>query len=666
MTIHINTGHPMVTKTKGRENRYPIVCGMFAHELGHVLYTDFLLPQTQTNYMERGLWYPEPPVLHTPEDFANEKAMWAYLKADPKNLEAVKAVSHFISNVLEDGYIENRMLKDFPGTLGFGLNVLREKMWEEMGAVTDLKQYEDDGSCHIFQSILEVMLSYVKYGKIKYGDGELDDIRIQTTFDLITQLDRAVIDPDPETRLRTANLILVRCWEHIQDFCERLKAAKEAAESIADSVKKSLGGMPGATTAGTGGTPVPGAGSSGGASATVASRAKTHEDAEAGNDESDDSKDEPTEEGPAQSDENLPPLEGEGVKTGKQDTTDSEGGRIPYHQTGSVSEPVGGTTEYNADYEREQYDKAASDIDRMLDKMAERAACKQLENERLTELNEMAKSISYGDIHQGVNIIINRISSVDTDLMEQYDAVAPRLVTISKQLQRSIQKELKEHRQGGKQTGLVMGRRLDTHALCRNDGKAFYKNNLPNEIPELAVGLLVDESGSMCSGDRCTYARAAAIILHDFCDSLDIPIMVYGHSTDGRGVALYSYAEFDGFDSDDRYWLMDIGARSNNRDGAALRFVAERLSKRPEAVKLLILVSDGQPADTGYDGTAAEEDLRGIKQEYQRKGVVFVAAAIGDDKPNIQRIYGDSFLDITDLEQLPGKLTAVVKKHIRI
>ena len=665
-TIHINTGYPLVTKTRGRENRYHLVCGLFAHELGHVLYTDFLQPQTQTNYMERGLWYPEPPTLHTSEDFANEKALWAYLKADPKNLEAVKEVSHHISNVLEDGYIENRVLNDFPGTLGFGLTVLRQKMWEEMGTVTDLKQYEGDGSCHIFQSILEVMLSYVKCGKIKYGDEELDDIRIHTTFDLINELDRSVTDPDPKTRLRTVNLILVRCWEHIQGYCERLKAAKEAAEeaaeSMSDAVKKSLGGMSGTTTAGTG--------SSGSSSATAASRAKTHEDAEVGNDEEapseDDNENKPTEEGPAQSDEDLPPLEGEGTKTGKQDVTDSEGGRIPYHQTGSVSEPVGGTTEYNADYEREQYDKAAADIDRMLAKMAEHSACEQLENERLSELNEMANSISYGDIHQGVNIKINRISSVDADLMEQYDAVAPRLVTISKQLQRSIQKELKEHRQGGKQTGLVMGRRLDTHALCRNDGKAFYKNNLPNEIPELAVGLLVDESGSMCSGDRCTYARAAAIILNDFCDSLEIPIMIYGHSTDGCGVALYSYAEFDGFDSDDRYRLMDISARSGNRDGAALRYVAERLSKRPEAVKLLVLVSDGQPADTGYSGTAAEEDLRGIKQEYQRKGIVFVAAAIGDDKPSIQRIYGDSFMDITDLEQLPGKLTAVVKKHIRI
>ena len=94
--------------------------------------------------------------------------------------------------------------------------------------------------------------------------------------------------------------------------------------------------------------------------------------------------------------------------------------------------------------------------------------------------------------------------------------------------------------------------------------------------------------------------------------------------------------------------------------------MAENLNKRHETVKLLILVSDGQPADTNYYGTAAEEDLRGIKHEYQRKGIIFVAAAIGNDKQNIERIYGDSFLDITDLNQLPTKLTAVVKRHIRV
>ena len=112
--------------------------------------------------------------------------------------------------------------------------------------------------------------------------------------------------------------------------------------------------------------------------------------------------------------------------------------------------------------------------------------------------------------------------------------------------------------------------------------------------------------------------------------------------------------------------MMDISARGSNRDGAALRFVAEQLSRRTEEIRLLILISDGQPADWGYSGTAAEEDLRGIKQEYRRKGLIFVAAAIGDDKENIERIYGDSFMDISDLNQLPVKLAATLKRYIRV
>ena len=142
--------------------------------------------------------------------------------------------------------------------------------------------------------------------------------------------------------------------------------------------------------------------------------------------------------------------------------------------------------------------------------------------------------------------------------------------------------------------------------------------------------------------------------------------MVYGHSTVGSAVMLYSYAEVDNIDGNDCYRLMDVTDRNQNRDGAALRFVAEQLARRPEEIKLLILVSDGQPCDNGYYGSAAEEDLRGIKQEYRRRGVTLIAAAIGEDKQAIERIYGDSFLDITDLSQLPVKLTNLVKRHIRV
>lgn len=94
-------------------------------------------------------------------------------------------------------------------------------------------------------------------------------------------------------------------------------------------------------------------------------------------------------------------------------------------------------------------------------------------------------------------------------------------------------------------------------ALHRKDGGIFTRTRLPDEEQKLSVGLLVDESGSMGWGDRITHARKTAIVLYDFCTSLGIPITIYGHSTDSKGVALYSYAEFDSLDASDRYRLMD-------------------------------------------------------------------------------------------------------------
>lgn len=676
--IRINAGNPIVTKVRGRENRYQIVCGLFSHELGHVLYTDFLCSQSYFNALTDERWYPAAPDLNTAQDKLNERALWDYVRADGINKQLFLKVAHDIWNVLEDGYIEHRFLNQFPGTLGYGLETLREREWKLMPDVTQIKEQEEEGG-HIFLSILQVMLSYALFGEIKYGDELLTDERIQAVFGLITEIDRAVMVKAAKPRYDVVNSILVRLWDYIEDYLEELKKHRDemtaAGESISaeELLESGLGSLIGTSTSGTECVSIPVADGeeseeiSGGQ--TAGNRAKTHAEAEecksgeaAGTGE-----DKPA--GDESDKDSMMPLMQPG-NAGKQKTTENEQGRIPLTQTSDVSNPVGGTVDRNEDYERECNERAAADIERMLDRMAERSACEQMENERLQELNETAQNISYGNIHEGVGIRVNRISSVDEELEEQFGQAADPLLAISKQMQKSLVKQLKESRRGGKMTGLLMGRRLDTHALCRNDGKVFYKNSLPNEIPEMAVGLLLDESGSMCSCDRCTYARATAIILYDFCRGLDIPVMVYGHSTgyaSGQEVVeLYSYAEFEEIDQDDQYRMMDISARGNNRDGAALRFVAEQLSKRPEEIKILMIVSDGQPADAGYYGTAAEEDLRGIRQEYQRKNIVFVAAAIGDDKLNIERIYGDSFMDITDLNQLPMKLTGIVKRHIRL
>lgn len=677
--IRINAGHPSVTKIRGRMNRYEMICGLFSHELGHVLYTDFLAKQTYINYLTAYKFFPAPPVLKEAQDARNEKDFWEYVKADPRNMAFAQQIAFFIANVLEDGYIENRILSQFPGVLGYNLSVMREHQFKDMSTVTQLIESEDDGSGHIFQSILQIILSYALFGEIKYGETPLSDIRIQTVFKLIPQIDDAVTTTSAKDRWQIVSLILIRLWHHIEDYIEVCKQHQDEAASsgAGSSAEEILSGMlqalSGSSTQGEGsGTPVAGAEKDSAPAANAGKREKTKSDANGSENESGEgSENSQTDSDEKQSgetglDSDLSPDSSDGSSSSKQSTSSEEGRRIPYHQTDSASEPVGGETEYDEDYKREQSNRAAADIERMLEQMAEKAACKQLENERIQELNEAAQSISYGNIHNGVSICVHRIADVDEELRDQYNQICAPLLTISRQLQRSLIQKLKDQQRGGKQTGLVMGRRLDAHALCRNDGKVFYKNNLPNEIPRISVGLLLDESGSMSCGDRCTYARSAAIILYDFCQALNIPIMVYGHSTSwSNGVDLYSYAEFDAIDKNDKYRMMDISARGSNRDGAALRFVAEQLSKRDEEVRILILVSDGQPADTGYSGTAAEEDLRGIKQEYKRKGLLFVAAAIGDDKQNIERIYGDSFLDITDLNQLPMKLTNVIKRFMR-
>ena len=703
LLIHINAGNPLVTKQKGRQTRYEMVSGLFSHELGHVLYTDFLLYQSYHSFLESGKWFPEPPTLRNITERDAEADFQAFQASDPKNRELVARVSHDILNILEDGYIENRMLLDYPGILGSSLQKLRQVRFEDYSTMEDMIDQEADGG-HIWQSIRSGLLSYMLWGELKYGGTPLSDERIQMVFSLLGDLDKALVSRDARDRCRTANLILIRCWSHIKDLLENIKEQADNATSEGggsgsgdpnDLLSTLLSALAGGSEEGTGETsPVDGSPAlSKATSATGSQRAATAalaagsvdgeseeqdpEKAEAkrsGGEDGEESGEEGTEGPSADASHAESSQNGDGgleMMTGApgspqqhQKVSDQEGGRIPLHDTSEVSAPEGGSTEHDDSYEGAGYTGAADDVERLLNRIAENSVTTELERQRTEELTELAQSISYGDIHDGVSKTVHRIASVSEELKEEYQSIAGDLLHISKQLQKSVLQQMQDSRRGGKQMSLLMGRRLDAHALFRTDSRVFYKNALPNEMPALCVGLLLDESGSMSWNDRATYARATAIILYDFCQALGIPITVYGHST-SRGVDLYSYAEFDAIDRDDRYRMMDISARGSNRDGAALRFVAERLVHRPEDIKLLMLVSDGQPADAGYGGTAAEEDLRGIKHEYQRKGVLFIAAAIGSDKENIERIYGDAFLDITDLTKLPVKLAGIIKRFIR-
>lgn len=226
-----------------------------------------------------------------------------------------------------------------------------------------------------------------------------------------------------------------------------------------------------------------------------------------------------------------------------------------------------------------------------------------------------------------------------------------------------VKRIIKKKNLTGERRGIYCGKSLDTSNLYRPDLKIFKDRKQPKKEISLALSVLIDESGSM-SGQRCRSARNASIVLAEMCEQLNVPYEVFGHTALSGRVYLNNYKNFDSLKKDDKYRLAQVDASFSNRDGAAILYVTERLKQRKEQNKLFIIISDGEPADIGYYGDEAKSDLKYIHSQLISSGVDLIAAAIGSDKEVIHQIYGQSFLDVTNLETMPEIFARILKKKI--
>ena len=634
--IHINAGNHITQSFPSRMLRSESLVGMNGHETAHLLFTDFTTLGLYLRSMENGSFYPEEPSFDDQYQESCEEMLEAVHEKDKAVCLTLSECASHISNILEDIYIEARMCDAYPGIFkqGIELNCLR------MNELMPSLQSQIDNGFSDFSIVANLLLQYCRAGTVNnlhgYTGPYLDYLE-----DCVPFVEESIYSDDVKDRLHASNHILGILWEYIkpmvEDTRDRLKSASE--EDAKNLLSEILGDQI------QGGAPLPS-----GKNGAMPKQAEAGKKAQSSS-------------SPLQ----FSPQARQNIMSGVQDVVTEEGDRIQLAKTSTILEGNNPGITYNHQYLGSGYEKSASDLFRILNSVATEKAEEQYQQEMTEELQKAANDIHYGNAHAGIHVTVNRMCSVPDDLVKAYQSVAPPLLRASKRLQKTIAPLLKEESEGGKLKNLQFGKRLDTRALHHEDGTFFTRTRLPSEEQKLAVGLLIDESGSMSSSDRITYARMTAIVLYDFCQSLQIPVTIYGHTTPDceAGVTLYSYAEFDSIDTSDRYRLMDMSARNGNRDGAALRYVAEHLSKRPENQKLLIIISDGQPADYGYSGTEAEADLRGIKKEYSKKGIILFAAAIGSDKENIKRIYQDGFLDITKLEELPKNMALLVKQYLK-
>ncbi|WP_367566002.1 AAA family ATPase [Lacrimispora sp.] len=301
----------------------------------------------------------------------------------------------------------------------------------------------------------------------------------------------------------------------------------------------------------------------------------------------------------------------------------------------------------------------------------------EMEPERLTEqqkmdfrkrLNQQARESVKGSIHQHIKLIVHRPEAAEENEIEYRKQVAGLMPVIRELIQKTT--PLLEHETASEfASAQLYGTNFCANRVAAQDFRYFARKRPPEEDPSLAVALRIDESASMSAFGRLDAARQAAIALYEFCHGCNIPVIIYGDTADRsrmEQMSLYSYVDFDSKDPDEKYSLINIQGRSNNRDGMAVRIIADRLLTAPQKTKLFISISDGQPkAMPDYTGDLAIADMKKTLQEYRRKGVLFLAAAIGQDKEIISDIYGnENTLDITDLKQLPARLVQIIARYL--
>ena len=274
-----------------------------------------------------------------------------------------------------------------------------------------------------------------------------------------------------------------------------------------------------------------------------------------------------------------------------------------------------------------------------------------------------------------IKSMIRRATLIDAqeNLTTYENEYRESLLPVSKHIAKDLIPLFKDMQECSTNKGLYAGRRFDAGSAYRLDGRKMSNKKAPVDEPDIAICMLVDESGSTY-GDTIDAERKTAYVVYDFCKRLDIPIAIYGHTesfADPTGIII-SYAEFDSVDGNDEKRIFGMRARENNRDGFAIRYGIKRLADRPEQIKLLMILSDGAPSAYDYGGATAVNDMREAVRGAVKNGMVVMAAGIGYYRDQIEKIYTDpvkpsfsaKYIDISDLNKMPRQFIKIIEKRL--
>jgi len=188
-----------------------------------------------------------------------------------------------------------------------------------------------------------------------------------------------------------------------------------------------------------------------------------------------------------------------------------------------------------------------------------------------------------------------------------------------------------------------------------------------NRNRDLAVMVLLDLSESTnetVQGSEKTIlqlTREAATLMATAINGIGDPFAIHGFASDGRNnVKYYRIKDFDqSFDDDAKSHLAGIQGGLSTRMGAAMRHASQQLLKQSERKKLLLIVTDGEPADIDErDPKTLRHDTKKAVEELYTKGILSYCLTLDPNADNyVKRIFGaNNYTVVENVERLPEKL----------
>lgn len=670
-----------------RKERFALCVGLQAHECGHILFTNFKVLKEVFQKRDMSLL-----------DFSNcskEFEEWSQ-KYERIFLKLLKDCS----NIVEDPYVEYRIVKQYQGSFKTGIDSLRELLSDEL-----IKNYNEylsikDTSETIsfdFRNLLLMQARKCLPEELKFEDEWIEvqelfnnlykypypntierlNITLQMLDILFEKYIKEQFTPKPPKKVSAAN-------NSSNDENNNSSNTENSEENSSDdnSSKDETLDSP-EDNCDTYSANTDSEGESGESDTSPASNG-SEPDSDDEDDLSDiddfeesetDCSENDTDENTTVDDEsNNSEFDDFDLEQAIEDMLDklSENSAMPTDMEDdkmSDSEGIeGDEDDYNSSFDDlEKAESQKNNPDEVLDDMLDTSLKNDFDEiehkETLLDILEYSENCNAGYDYEEIDI-----DCIDEDayIADKETIKLPAKIAANKIRDKVFQKK-KSH----KNNRQLKGSKVDVKAFAQRNNESdlaiFSNHSKPNKMPHMCISTVVDCSGSMC-GSRIAAARRMALLVENFATQLQIPCSCIGHSTDGycfskENVEIYKVFDFNHSKQEVKK-ISELSAKNNNRDGFAFRYALNKIKKRPEPFKVIIIISDGLPAAQMYFGKVGKTDIQNFLMEAKKSGISVLSFNIGSDQKALEDIYGD-IVDCSNLDDAPKNIAEALCKESR-